>query len=303
MFIDVADLPADPLAGTRYRFVGVIGRGGSSDVYEATGPKGDRFAIKVLRAAYRDAQQYATRLLQEGRLLASINHANLVPVREMGMTRDGRPFLAMPRMIGQPLRDYLVTHGPIEPNVAALLLAGALDGLHEAHHRGIVHRDVKPGNIFVLTKDDGEPERALLFDFGIAKVTGAAAHHTTGDCILGTPRYLAPEQILGGRIDGRVDVYAMGIVLYETIAARGPYDILRGAEFDAQMRAHLTLSPRRLDDLSPASPALARVVARALEKAPGKRYATAAAFAEALRRAVAVVTRRESRIGLEGSWS
>jgi eukaryotic-like serine/threonine-protein kinase len=303
MFVDVTDLPADPLAGTRYRFVGVIGRGGSSDVYEATGPKGDRFAIKVLRAAYRDAQQYATRLLQEGRLLASISHANLVPVREMGMTRDGRPFLAMPRLIGQPLRDYLVKCGPIEPNVAAKLLAGALDGLHEAHCRGIVHRDVKPGNIFVLTKDDGGPERALMFDFGIAKVTGAAAHHTTGDCILGTPRYLAPEQIMGGRINGRVDVYAMGIVLFETIAARGPYDILRGADFDAQMRAHLALAPRRLDDLSPASPALARVIARALEKAPGKRYATAAVFAEALRRAVSVNTRRESRIVLEGGLS
>lgn len=303
MFIDVADLPADPLAGTRYRFTGVIGRGGSSDVYEATGPAGDRFAIKVLRAAYRDAQQYATRLLQEGRLLASINHTNIVPVREMGMTRDGRPFLAMPRMIGQPLSDYLVKRGPIDPNAAALLLAGALDGLHEAHRRGIVHRDVKPGNIFVLTKDDGRPERALMFDFGIAKVTGAAAHHTTGDCILGTPRYLSPEQILGGRIDGRVDVYAMGIVLFETIAARGPYDVLRGADFDAQMRAHLALSPRRLDDVSPASTALARVVARALEKAPGKRYSTAAAFADALRRAVAAITRRESRIALEGGLS
>ena len=303
MFMDIADLPADPLAGTRYRFAGVIGRGGSSDVYEATGPTGDRFAIKVLRAAYRDAQQYATRLLQEGRLLASINHTNIVPVREMGMTRDGRPFLAMPRMIGQPLRDYLVKRGPIDPNAAALLLAGALDGLHEAHRRGIVHRDVKPGNIFVLTKDDGAPERALVFDFGIAKVTGAAAHHATGDCILGTPRYLSPEQILGGRMDGRVDVYAMGIVLFETIAARGPYDVLRGADFDAQMRAHLALSPRRLDDISPASPALARVVARALEKAPGKRYPTAAAFADALRRAVTVVKRRESRIALEGGLS
>lgn len=303
MFIDVADLPADPLAGTRYRFVGIIGRGGSSDVYEATGPKGDRFAIKVLRSAYRDAQQYATRLLQEGRLLASINHPNLVPLREMGMTRDGRPFLAMPRLIGQPLNDYLVKRGPVDPNAAAMLLAGALDGLHEAHRQGIVHRDVKPGNIFVLTKDDGGPERALMFDFGIAKIAGAAAHHTTGDCILGTPRYLSPEQIMGGRIDGRVDVYAMGIVLFETIAARGPYDILRGADFDAQMRAHLALAPRRLDDLSPASPALARVIARALEKAPGKRYATAAAFAEALRRAVTVSKRRESRIVLEGGLS
>lgn len=303
MFVEVADLPPDPLAGTRYRVVGFIGRGGSSDVYEATGPTGARYAIKVLKAMYRDAQQYATRLLQEGRVLASIDHANLVPVREIGMTRDGRPFLAMPRLNGLPLSDYLKQHGPLEPNAAAMLLAGALDGLEEAHHRGIVHRDVKPGNIFVLTNEQGEPRRALMFDFGIAKILGAAAHHTTAGCILGTPRFLAPEQVLGGKIDGRTDVYAMGVVLFETIAARGPYDVLRGASIDAHMRAHLELSPRRLNDLSPASPALARVVARALEKAPGKRYPTAAALAEALRRTVRGIPRQPVSNVLEGGWS
>lgn len=304
MMLNVADLPPDPLAGTRYRFVGLIGRGGTSDVYAATSPAGDPCAIKVLRASYRNAQQSANRMLQEGRLLASIDHAHLIPVREIGLTRDGRPFLAMPRLTGQTLRDDLNRRGPMEPNEAALLMAGALEGLEAAHRRGIVHRDVKPGNIFVVTNENGVwgegrqrrpeapnvptglPERALMFDFGIAKVAGSAVHHTTGQCILGTPRYIAPEQILGGRIDGRADVYAMGIVLFEAIAARGPYDILRGAEFDAHMRAHLALSPRRLDDISPASPALARVVARALEKAPGMRYPTAAAFANALRRAV-----------------
>jgi serine/threonine-protein kinase len=108
---------------------------------------------------------------------------------------------------------------------------------------------------------------------------------------------------MSGRIDGRADVYAMGIVLFEAIAARGPYDILRSADFDAHMRAHLALAPRRLDDLSPASPALARVIARALEKAPGKRYPTAAAFAESLRRAVTVVARRESRVEMHGGVS
>lgn len=303
MFIDVADLPPDPLAGTRYRFVGLIGRGGCSDVYEAVGPKGDRFAIKVLREAYRDVQQYATRLLQEGRILAAIDHAHLIPMRDIGMTRDGRPFLVMPRFTGETLREYLLERGPLEPNTAATLLAGVLDGLHEAHRRGIVHRDVKPGNIFLEMNADGAPQRALMFDFGIAKIAGAAAHRTTGDCILGTPRYIAPEQILGGRIDGRADVYAMSIVLFEAIAGRGPYDVLRGAEFEAQMRAHLALTPRRLDDLSPASPALARVVARALEKAPGKRFPTAAAFADALRRALRTGACRESRPALAGGWS
>jgi eukaryotic-like serine/threonine-protein kinase len=303
MLIDVAALPPNPLAGTRYRVVRLLGRGASSEVYEAKSPTGDVYAIKVLRSTYRDSQEYATRLLQEGRVLASIDHANLVPVREIGMTRDGRPFLAMPRFHGQTLGEYLVRKGPLEPNLAATLFAGALDGLHEAHRRGIVHRDVKPGNIFVVTNKDAYPERAMLFDFGIAKISGAAAHSATGSKILGTPRYISPEQILGGRIDGRVDVYAMGIVLFESIAARGPYDVLRDADFDVHMRAHLALSPRRLDDLSLASPALARVVARAIEKAPGRRYSSAAAFASALRRVTLPALRRRSCAVLQGDAS
>lgn len=303
MFIDVTDLPPDPLAGTRYRFVRFLGCGGSSDVLEATGPSGERFAIKVLRETFRDIQQYATRFLQEGRILAAIDHPHIVPLREIGMTRDGRPFLVMPRLHGQPLANYLEQHGPLEPNTAALLLAGALDGLQEAHRRGVVHRDVKPENIFVVTNETGSPERAMIFDFGIAKISGAAAHRTTGGRILGTPRYVSPEQIIGGRLDGRVDVYAMGIVLFESIAARGPYDLLRSAQFDAVIRAHLSLAPRRLDELSPASNALAKVIARALEKAPGERFSSAAAFADALRQSVAITARRESTIAGEGCLS
>ncbi len=302
MLLDVADLPRDPLVGTRYRVVGFVGYGGSSDVFEATGPSGDRYAIKVLRTHHNN-QEFATRLLQEGRILSSISHANLIPVREMGMTRDGRPFLAMPRLRGMSLREYLAQHGPLEPKTAALLLAGALDGLAEAHRRGIVHRDVKPGNIFITLDADEKPVRALMFDFGIAKYANAAAYRTTDDAVLGTPRYIAPEQILGGKLDGRVDVYAMGIVLFESIAARGPYDVLRVAEFNAHIRAHLSMTPRRLDDLSPASSALARAIARALEKAPGKRYSNAEAFADALRRAVRGGSRRTVRTAVEGGLS
>lgn len=303
MMLHVADVPPDPLAGTRYRFVRCLGSGGSSDVYEATGPAGERVAIKVLRAGLSDHQEFANRLLQEGRLLASMEHPHVLPVREIGLTRDGRPFLAMPKMPGRTLRQHLDDWGPIEPKPAALLIAGVLEGLHAAHARGIVHRDVKPANIFVVLNENGLPDRALMFDFGIAKVAGAAVHHPTGSCILGTPRYIAPEQILGGRIDARADVYAMAIVLFETIAARGPYDVLRGAGFDAHIRAHLALAPRRLDELSTASPALARVLARALEKAPGMRYRTAAEFAKALRKAVAYAAPRESSSMVQGGVS
>ncbi|MDI1481843.1 serine/threonine-protein kinase [Polyangium sp. y55x31] len=287
MLIDVAALPTDPLVGTRYRVVRLIGGGSSADVYEAAGPSGELFAIKVLRHELRDSQEAAARLLQEGRLLASLRHPNLVPLREMGMTRDGRPFLAMPRLAGETLRETRLRKGALAPSFAASLVAGALDGLHAAHRQGVVHRDVKPGNIFLVAANAGPPRPAMI-DFGIAKVSGAAAFRTTEqEVVLGTPRYLAPEQILGGRVDARTDVYAMGLVLFECIAARGPFDLLAGSDFLTLMRAHLGLAPRRLDDVADAPPALARVVARALEKKPARRYPTAAAFAAAIRGAVA----------------
>ncbi|MRG94078.1 serine/threonine-protein kinase [Polyangium spumosum] len=287
MLIDAAALPTDPLVGTRYRVVRLIGGGSSADVYEAKGPSGELCAIKVLRHEMRDSQEAAARLLQEGRLLASLRHPNLVPLREIGMTRDGRPFLAMPRLAGETLREIRLRKGALAPAFAATLIAGALDGLHAAHHHGVVHRDVKPGNIFLVESTSGPPRPAML-DFGIAKVHGAATWRTTDhQFILGTPRYLAPEQILGGRVDARTDVYSMGIVLFECVAARGPFDVLVGADMLTVMRAHLGLAPRRLDDVSGAPPALARVVARALEKKPARRYPTAAAFAAAIRGAVA----------------
>ena len=287
MLIDVAALPTDPLAGTRYRVVRLLGGGSSADVYEATAPSGELCAIKVLRHDMRDSQEAAARLLQEGRLLASLRHPNLVPLREIGMTRDGRPFLAMPRLPGETLRETRLRKGALAPAFAASLVAGALDGLHAAHRHGVVHRDVKPAHIFLVASQAGPPRPAML-DFGIAKVSGAAACRTTDHpFVLGTPRYLAPEQILGGRVDARTDVYAMSIVLFECIAARGPFDLLAGSDFLTVMRAHLGLAPRRLDDVAGASPALARVVARALEKRPARRYPTAAAFAAAIRGAVA----------------
>jgi len=284
MLIDVASLPTDPLVGTRYRAIRKLGGGAYAEVYEAAGPGDEPCAIKVLHAHFRDSQDAAARLLQEGRLLASLRHPNLVPLREIGMTRDGRPFLAMPRLKGETLRQTLFRKGALSPALAVSLLAGALDGLHAAHRGGAVHRDVKPSNIFLSTSPAG-PLRAVVLDFGVAKDVGKGASSITDrGFILGTPRYLAPEQILDGRVDARTDVYAMGIVAFESIAARGPFDLLAGSDPFTVMRAHLGLAPRRLDDVADVPRALADTIARALEKSPKRRFPTAAAFAAALRR-------------------
>ena len=282
MLVDAAVLPLDPLVGTPYQARVSIGSGYTSEVYEAKGPGGETLAIKVLPIAFRDSQEAKGRLLQEGRILASVRHPNLVPLRDIGMTRDGRPFLAMPRLQGATLRHFLDKHGPLSPSLAIDLVVDGLLGLHAAHRYGVVHRDVKPSNIFV-EQSRGSARRATMIDFGIAKVHGVFAHQTTANHLLGTPKYAAPEQILGGRVDARTDVYAMGIVLFECIACRWPFEVLAGASVQEIMRAHVAFTPRRLDEVSPASNALANVVAQALEKRPSRRFPSALAFAMALR--------------------
>ena len=234
---------ADGLSGTPYRRIARIGGGTSAEVFEVEGPRGARRALKVLRAIHQGARDTASRLEREGRALARLNHPNLVRVIDAGVTADGRPYFAMPRLKGETLRERLEREGKLSPERAAELVIGLLDGLDAAHAAGIIHRDVKPANIFLVPQAKaigaapGFVERCVLFDFGIAKVEGCADATTTGAVIIGTPRYLAPEQILGGRVDGRTDVYAVGIVLFEMIAGRGPYD---GDDSVELMHAHLT---------------------------------------------------------------
>jgi serine/threonine-protein kinase len=295
--IDMAARGRDPLAGTHYRAVKPIGQSECSEVYEALGPGGEPMAIKLLPATHKDSQEAAFRLLQEGRVLAALHHENLVPLREIGVTRDGRPFLAMPLFEGVTLRHHLDTRGPLSPARACDLLAGALLGLDLAHRNGIVHRDIKPGNLLLIPTAPFRPVRAMVLDFGIAKVTGSAAHRTAERIILGTPRYLAPEQILGGRVDARTDVYAMGLVLFESITGRGPFDLPSSASTTAHMRAHLTDIPLRLADLTRVPASLDRAIARALDKTPARRHPSAAAFAAAIRGAFTP----ESRPGAEAA--
>jgi eukaryotic-like serine/threonine-protein kinase len=277
----------NPLAGTPYRATRLLGTGFSAHVFEAIGPRGETCAVKVLRESHRTSPRAAWRVLQEGRVLASLHHPSLVELRDIGLTGDGRPYFVMPRLRGETLRDRILRTGPLPLEEASLLMAGILDGLEVAHRAGIIHRDIKPANILVTSgRFRGAPAaghhgaRAVLIDFGIAKIEGAALRTTT-DQILGTPRYFAPEQVLGGKVDARTDVYAAGLVLLEAISGRAPYD--NSADFIDLMHAHLTTRPEALDSLVGSSSELERITARALHKSPTCRWPTAAAFAEALR--------------------
>lgn len=272
----------DPLLGTGYRPLRRIGAGASSEVFEALSPDRVRRAVKVLRSGFVDDLQACFRLEQEGLALSAIEHENLVPVVDAGITAAGRPFFVMPLLAGETLRDALTRCGRLAPHAALAIAIDMLHGLDAAHSVGVIHRDIKPGNLFLPALDNGVRHRhCMVLDFGIAKVLGARSGPTTESHILGTPRYLAPEQIVGGEVDARTDVYSAGLTLFEMLAGRGPYEV--GGPIDA-MRSHLDATPLPLRDLVNVSHELAHAVARSIEKSPARRWPSARAFAAVLAR-------------------
>ncbi|APR83240.1 serine/threonine protein kinase [Minicystis rosea] len=275
----------DPLPGTGYRAVRRIGAGSASEVFEAIAPDGARCAVKVLRSIYADTPDAVFRMEQEGYALAGLDHPSLVRVLDVGTTSTGRPYFVMPLVDGETVRDRLNRRGPFPAALACALVAEMLEGLDVAHRAGIVHRDVKPANLFLPHRAPGGPvPRCVLLDFGIAKLLEGPGRPTTEAKVLGSPRYVAPEQILGGCVDARTDVYAAGLTLFEMIAGRSPYDVETPLEL---MRAHLEAKPRSLLDFAPVSRDLAHVIDRAIAKAPARRWPSARAFAAVLDRVAA----------------
>jgi serine/threonine-protein kinase len=270
----------DPLPGTGYRALRRIGGGSTSEVFEATGPSLPRCAVKVLRSAFADTPDAVFRLEQEGRALAALDHPGLAPVLDAGTTASGRPYFVMPLLAGETIKDRLARRGPMTPAEACEVMGQVLDALDAAHQKGVVHRDVKPGNV-LLCRGAGGAERALLLDFGIAKILASTSRFTTDPRIVGTPRYLSPEQILGGVVDARADVYAAGLTLFEMIAGRWPFDAVGPLE---PMRAHLEDAPLRLRSQARVPAELDHAVARALAKSPAHRWPSARAFAAVLTR-------------------
>jgi serine/threonine-protein kinase len=287
----------DPLPGTEYRALRRIGAGASSEVWLAVGRDGVRRAVKVLRAVFADAPEAVFRLEQEGRALAALDHPSLVPVLEVGTTAARRPFLVMPLLEGQTARHRLRRRGPFLPASACTIIAEILEGLDVAHRAGVIHRDVKPANVFLLRRAPvGKARRSVLLDFGVAKMTSSIDGPTTSSMVVGTPRFLAPEQILSGAVDARTDVYAAGLTLFEMIAGRGPFDAEGAIEV---MRAHLEATPRSLHSFASVSPELADAVTRAIAKEPARRFPSALAFAAELRRIAAREAVRSQQIDLD----
>lgn len=274
------------LEGTPFTPTERLGWGMLTEVLACDGPGGEEVAVKVVRPGCLDPHEATTRLLQEAEILGRIEHPSVVPLRAVGHTRDGRAYLVMPRLQGETALDRLRRRGPaLHPGSAVRVLLDVLGGLAAAHAAGFVHRDVKPSNVFHAARVDGRgrrSERAVLLDFSVAYDHAAATRSTAGH-VLGTPRYLAPEQILSGAIDARTDVYGAGLLAFELLTGRGPFD---ATSTRALLAAHLEARPHPVSAFAEVPAELDAVLAIALEKRPDRRFPSADAFRSALLSAV-----------------
>jgi eukaryotic-like serine/threonine-protein kinase len=271
------------LIGERYQVVGVIGIGSRSTVYEAENTwTGRRVAVKVLRSeAAGDAE--AVRCFQlEARLSASITHANVIDTLDMGEDAESGALYIVQRLLrGSDLRAHLRQTTRLTARSALAIIAPVLGALQAVHARGVVHRDVKPENIFIGRDARGRLEPTLL-DFGAARVVGDAEAQRGRAARAGTPRYMSPEQCRGeGDVDARADVWAVGAVLYEMLAGRAAFD---GDDAHDVMRQIREGAAAPLESIVDVPRALADVVRSAIEPDRARRVASAGAFLDAVGR-------------------
>ncbi|MBN2147017.1 MAG: protein kinase [Anaerolineales bacterium] len=262
----------------RYVIKGEIGRGGMASVFHAYDPRFERdVAIKVLPREFLHDPAFRARFDREAKMVALLEHPAIVPVYDFG-EEEGQPYIVMRFMSGGSLSD-LLKKGPLPLIDVVKLINRLAPSLDAAHSKGIIHRDLKPGNILY-----DQYGNAFLSDFGIARLAEAGSGTLTGGAILGTPAYMSPEQVQGGTdIDGRSDIYAMGVILYQVLTGKTPYQADTAAKL---MMMHI-LEPipsirSEKDDLPPL---FDEVIERAMAKSPDTRYQTTQELADAVEEA------------------
>jgi beta-lactam-binding protein with PASTA domain/tRNA A-37 threonylcarbamoyl transferase component Bud32 len=263
------------LLARRYRMLEKIGEGGMAVVYKAHCTLLDRpVAIKVLREQYASNPEFVDRFQREARAAARLSHPNIVSIYDVGQEGE-KLFIVMEYVQGVNLKDYLRNQGPLSPQTAAELGRQIGAALAHAHQRGIIHRDIKPHNI--LISPDGQVK---VTDFGIARAAAASSLTETG-VVLGSVHYFSPEQARGGSVDARSDIYALGVVLYELLTGRLPFE---GDSPIAIALRHLDSEPLPFAEVRPDVPVeLQQIIAKAMAREPEKRYQTAGELQVALR--------------------
>ena len=260
----------------RYEIIKKLGKGGMGVVYQAHDPQIDRpVALKVLREDRVVSEDFVLRFFKEAKFIGRLSHPNIVTVYDVG--RDhGTIYIAMEYLQGQPFNE-VIRSGKLSVEKIIDIALQVANALGYAHKKGIVHRDIKPSNI-ILT-DEGNVK---LTDFGIARAEDSnAAQQTQAGVILGTPFYMSPEQVMGKRVDGRSDLFSLGVILYELIVGRKPFE---GDHFTAIFRAitdDIPVAPLKIDASIPQS--LSDLIMKALSKHPDKRFQTSKEMGDALK--------------------
>ncbi len=265
------------LIGGTYRLLERIGSGGMGEVYSAEHTRlGRQFAVKLLRA---DGETKAIeRFRREAKAIARAQNEFVVAVVDCGETTDGTPYLVMELLLGEDLRCLLERLSPLPIPRVVSLICDACEGVAAVHRAGLVHRDLKPGNLFVTRRSTGE-DWCKVLDFGVAKMECSTS--TAEGALVGTVKYMAPEQLLDGASAGsQVDIYALGAILYESLSGVAPHS---GASVQELMFKIMNEEPVLLDERRREVPAgLASAVQRALSKQPADRFATAQEFARVI---------------------
>ncbi len=277
---DPASVPPAPKQLGRYQILSELGRGAMGVVYKAEDPSLTRkVAIKTINLAMQgDARaEYEARFFREAKAAGAFNHPNVIIIYDVGRERD-LAYIAMELLEGRELRDIMAED---RIALAAVLEIGAqvADGLAAAHERGVIHRDIKPANIMIVNG-----ERVKIMDFGIARVVTSEEHTQTGS-LLGSPKYMSPEQITGRAIDERTDLFSLGVVLYEMAAGVAPFS---APDVTQLMHQIGTVVPRPPSLYNPAvPPMLDLIISKAMAKDVAERYQSAAEIATDLRACMA----------------
>jgi serine/threonine-protein kinase len=290
--LPTADKPTRDLIGVtvgrKYVIRAILGEGGMGTVYEAEHLAiGRAVAVKVLHPQQMRKSEAVKRFHHEARAAGAIGHPNICEVYDLGTLDDGRPYLVMEKLVGKTLSDRIKEDGGLPLDEVADVLTQVLSGLVAAHAKGILHRDIKPENVFLASRV-GCPAVAKLLDFGVSKIVAPLGQSGSGErdeemdltrtgMVMGTPYYMSPEQARGDRnLDGRVDIYACGVLAYEAVTGRRPFVANNYHALLLQILDSKLKSPRELrPDLSPA---FTRIIEKAMSRKREDRYANATEF-------------------------
>jgi len=266
----------------KYRLDKRLSSGGMGTVYKATHLMlGKALAVKLIKADLPASPEVVRRFQREAKAASNLNHPNIVPAYDLGQTQDGTLYIAMEYIDGPSLKD-VIQAGPIDPARTIYLLKQVASALSLAHKHDIIHRDLKPQNI-MLTKDGDGHDVAKLLDFGIAKTLDDSATQLTATGFsLGTPQYMSPEQAYGRPVDGRSDLYSLGIILYEMLVGEVPFSDPSTPAVLVKQMTEAPIPPALKRPDRQISPELAAIALKCLEKDPTKRFQTADEFSAAL---------------------